>query len=649
MSLRRSPSPVRTVPPVKKRLRWKVGCSARSLATAAVNSISGVSASVPVDPADLAVLGVGVVVAVLGAAQLVAVQQHRHALAEQQRGDEVALLAGPRLEDLGVVGRALHAVVPRAVVALAVVVVLAVGVVVLLVVGHEVAQREAVVGGDEVDAGERAAARVLVEVGGAGEPRGEVAERGLAAPEVADGVAVVAVPLGPLGREAADLVAAGADVPRLGDQLHLADHRVLLHHLEEGGELVDVVELAGEGRGEVEAEAVDVHLGDPVAQRVHDQLHRVRVAHVEGVAGAGVVHVVALVVLDEAVVGRVVDALEAQRRPEVVALGGVVVDDVEDDLDAGGVHRLDHRLELLDLLALGAGGVVGVRGEEAEGVVAPVVAQALVEQRGVLDELVHRHQLDRGDAELLQVGGDRRVRETGVRPALLLGHLRVQLGEALDVRLVDEGLVVGDGEAAVALPVEERVDHHAVGHVRGGVVVVGAVLVAEVVAEERLVPVDLAGGRLGVGVEQELVGVAAQALGRVPRAVDAVAVALARLDGRDVAVPDVGVDLGDLELGLHERAGLVGVGVEEAELDALGDLAEEREVRAGAVEGRAQGVGRTRPVLDHWEDATGVPRSVGDSSTPSGDARDDRHRASPGTAGRVPSWFVRSWPQILMT
>ena len=37
-------------------------------------------------------------------------------------------------------------------------------------------------------------------------------------------------------------------------------------------EPVDVVQLARERRGEIEAEAVDVHLLDPVAQRVHDQL-----------------------------------------------------------------------------------------------------------------------------------------------------------------------------------------------------------------------------------------------------------------------------------------------------------------------------------------------------------------------------------------
>jgi hypothetical protein len=35
----------------------------------------------------------------------------------------------------------------------------------------------------------------------------------------------------------------------------------------------------------------------------------------------------------------------------VIALGGVIVDHVEDDLDARLVQRLHHRLELADLLA----------------------------------------------------------------------------------------------------------------------------------------------------------------------------------------------------------------------------------------------------------------------------------------------------------
>ena len=86
---------------------------------------------------------------------------------------------------------------------------------------------------------------------------------------------------------------------------------------------------------QVEAEPVDVHLDHPVAQRVHDQLQRVRVAHVQAVPGAGVVRSSSADRRShKPVVGGVVDALNDSTGPEVVALGGVVVDDVEDHLDA---------------------------------------------------------------------------------------------------------------------------------------------------------------------------------------------------------------------------------------------------------------------------------------------------------------------------
>src|SRR5207244_3504346 len=125
--------------------------------------------ALPVDPGELVVLAVAVVVAALGPPQLVAVQQHRRALREQERGQEVALLAGAQREYHRVVGLALGAAVPGAVVRLAVVVVLAVGLVVLLVVGDEIAQGEAVVGGDEVDRRVGPAAVGLVKVAGARE------------------------------------------------------------------------------------------------------------------------------------------------------------------------------------------------------------------------------------------------------------------------------------------------------------------------------------------------------------------------------------------------------------------------------------------------------------------------------------------------
>ncbi len=233
------------------------------------------------------------------------------------------------------------------------------------------------------------------------------------------------------------------------------------------------------------------------------------------------------------------------RRAELVALGGVVVDHVEDHLDVGLVQRLDHRLELLDLLAALAGGGVGVvRGEEPDGVVAPVVGEALVDEVGVLHELVHRHQLDGGHAQALEVADDRGVGHTGVRPADLLGYVGVGHRQALDVGLVDDRVVVLVLRVPVAAPVEERVDHHREHRVAQAVGVVERLGLAEGVGEQRLVPVDLALDRLGVGVQQQLRRVAPVALlGRV-RPVHAVAVALPRLHAGQVHVVDEGVGLG---------------------------------------------------------------------------------------------------------
>ena len=328
-------------------------------------------------------------------------RQHRHALAEHQGGQEVALLATPQLVDLLIVGGTLSATVPGLVVIRAVLVVFAVGLVVLLVVGDQVAQREAVVGDDEVDRRDRATTGVGVQIAGSRETRSEFAQRGrFTAPEVAHRVAVATVPFRPQRGEVADLVATVAKVPGLGNELDLGDHRVLLDDVEEGGQAVDLVELPGQRGRQVEAEPVDVHVSDPVPQRVHDQLQHVRMAHQQAVAGAGRVVVVALVAVDEAVVRLVVDAAERDRRTQLVALGGVVIDHVEDDLDVRLVQCLHHGLELGDLLAvLARGGVGVVRRQEADGVVAPVVGQTLVDQGGVLHELVHRQQFDCGDAE----------------------------------------------------------------------------------------------------------------------------------------------------------------------------------------------------------------------------------------------------------
>ena len=119
-------------------------------------------------------------------------------------------------------------------------------------------------------------------------------------------------------------------------------------------------------------------------------------AHVERVTGAGVVHVVAGIIREGAVINGIVDAAERQRGPELIALGGMVVDDVEDDFDSGGVHDLHHRLKLADR---GGGKVTRDGSEEADGVVSPIIAQAALDERAVIDEIMHGHEFDGSDAE----------------------------------------------------------------------------------------------------------------------------------------------------------------------------------------------------------------------------------------------------------
>ena len=101
--------------PRRNARRRNTGCSRRSTISRRVNSSSSalVLEQAPVEPGDLVVLAPGVVVAVLRAAELVAAEQHRRALASRiSVVEEVALLARAQRVDLGVVGLPLDAVVP---------------------------------------------------------------------------------------------------------------------------------------------------------------------------------------------------------------------------------------------------------------------------------------------------------------------------------------------------------------------------------------------------------------------------------------------------------------------------------------------------------------------------------------------------------
>src|SRR5690242_4219047 len=116
------------------------------------------------------------------------------------------------------------------------------------------------------------------------------------------------------------------------------------------------------------------------------------------------------------------------------------------------------------------------------------------------------------------------------------------LSEALRVHLVDDRVVPGGLRRLVVLPVEAWVDDDALRHGVGVVLVVRLEIgvlewAGHVSAHVRPLPLHRTLDRLRVRVYQKLVRVEAMPGSRVVRTVDAVPVALARPDPREVAVP----------------------------------------------------------------------------------------------------------------
>jgi hypothetical protein len=238
--------------------------------------------------------------------------------------------------------------------------------------------------------------------------------------------------------------------------------------VEEGAQPIDLEQLARQRAGEVEPEAVDVHVEHPVPQAVHNQLQHCWAPHVQRVPAAGEIHVVARVVADQPVVRRVVDPFERQRRAQVIALCSVVVDHVEDDLEPRGVQRAHHPLEL----AHAACRCIrcrqpSLRREVADGVVAPVVRQPLFFEMPIGRVVMHRHQLHCRDADSFQVVDRVFRRQRFVGAAQTLRNVRVALREPAHVHLVDDRVVPRRARRPIVAPRERGIHDGREGRQRG--------------------------------------------------------------------------------------------------------------------------------------------------------------------------------------
>ncbi len=137
----------------------------------------------PVEPGNGAVLAICVVVALLRASHFVAHGEHRPTFGEEQDREEILDL--PAAERFDRRDRRVGPSTPQFQLKLSFVpslVVLAVGLVVLVVVGHQVVEREAVVGRDEVDAAAGESIGVIEQLGAPHQVIGQRADRSRSSP-----------------------------------------------------------------------------------------------------------------------------------------------------------------------------------------------------------------------------------------------------------------------------------------------------------------------------------------------------------------------------------------------------------------------------------------------------------------------------------
>src|SRR5215472_14187596 len=124
----------------------------------------------PIQPTNLAVLTVAIVISLLGATDFVPHENHGHAERKHGHGQEVFHLAIAQFFDGRIVAGALDAAIPASVIVGSVTVLFLIGLVVLLVVGHKIIECEAIVAANEIYTLLRFALLVRVNFGAANDP-----------------------------------------------------------------------------------------------------------------------------------------------------------------------------------------------------------------------------------------------------------------------------------------------------------------------------------------------------------------------------------------------------------------------------------------------------------------------------------------------
>src|ERR1700760_511774 len=170
----------------------------------------------PIDPTDLIVLAISIVVALLRSTELVPRKDHGRPLGKHQSSEKVSLLPFTQRQDVCLLRHSFDSVVPPIVMRGTVLAVFSVGLVMFFVIAYQIVQSESVMGCHEINACPRLSTTPVEKICRGGEARREVRHLSFVTlPKATDGAAITVVLLGPSGREFAHLIPSWATIPWL--------------------------------------------------------------------------------------------------------------------------------------------------------------------------------------------------------------------------------------------------------------------------------------------------------------------------------------------------------------------------------------------------------------------------------------------------
>ena len=238
----------------------------------------------------------------------------------------------------------------------------------------------------------------------------------------------------------------------------------------------------------------------------------------------------------------------------------MVEDDVENDLDAATVQRLDHVAELVDRPQRAAAGTVGgMRRKERDRRIAPIVHQT---RRAILYiECEYRKKFDGSDTEMLQVRDF--LHEAAKCATNVFGDVRARMArEAFHVQFINDGARGRSLQCGVALPVVGMRIHDNALHRRSEVLPFRAGGLAAVVFGRD--------NTFAIGIEKRLFRVETETIGGIERPINSIGVELARGYARNKDVPVVGGAIRDGIEGNDARGPRVVFLIEKEQIDAGG-------------------------------------------------------------------------------